>query len=304
MQHNAFDDLNKQREATRQLFAKQWFKIYSVLPREEARRSKYTDIYAKIFFQFFLEHPRLHRVDFFNYQIKDVIVHSIADALKINNSVESLSLRRNKITSFGAKALAFALEYNSTLKKLDLYQNKIGMNGIRMLSEVLIHNSTLTHLNLGRNDFLFGSHYLAQALQTNRSIVVFNCSENIIGNPGARAFASVLALNPVLKVLNLSLNNINDIGAQALAQALYDNQTLEVLNVSFNPIGDNGVKALVDALVVHPTIREFHLFWNKCSIEGLKALLHLVQTNRNILKMGYAHIGYQYYIQTLKQNQL
>ena len=67
----------------------------------------------------------------------------LAEALKKNTTLTSISLFENKIGDVGAASLAAALEKNSTLTSLDLYDNEIGDVGAVSLTAALEKNYAL-----------------------------------------------------------------------------------------------------------------------------------------------------------------
>jgi len=72
----------------------------------------------------------------------------LAEALKVNTSLEELDFNHSKIGNKGARALADALKVNTTLKELDLSVNQIGNKGARALAEALKVNTGLKVLQL------------------------------------------------------------------------------------------------------------------------------------------------------------
>ena len=76
----------------------------------------------------------------------------VAEILKSNTSVTRVNLRGNKeIGDEGAKALAEALKVNATVEALDLYDCGIGDDGAAAIAEALRSNTSLTVLGLGGN---------------------------------------------------------------------------------------------------------------------------------------------------------
>ena len=77
----------------------------------------------------------------------------VAEILKSNTSVTYVRLERNKeIGDEGAKALAEALKVNATVEELSLWKCGIGDDGAAALAEALRANTSLTKLNLMCND--------------------------------------------------------------------------------------------------------------------------------------------------------
>ena len=70
------------------------------------------------------------------------LVH-LADALKINKYLRSLSLGAVLTSAAAMATLASALEGNVTLYSLDVSQSTVGSSGMRSLAAALAVNSTL-----------------------------------------------------------------------------------------------------------------------------------------------------------------
>lgn len=76
----------------------------------------------------------------------------IADALRKNSHILSLSLDYNDLGDAGAAILAEALTENNTLKELDLEGNKIGEEGAQKILEMLKVNDVLQDVTLFRGN--------------------------------------------------------------------------------------------------------------------------------------------------------
>ena len=80
------------------------------------------------------------------------VVHaSIAEAIKVNNTLTELDLSENNISYSGATSIAEAIKVNNTLTKLDLSTNNIGDIGAKFIIKALKFNIRLTHLKLFDN---------------------------------------------------------------------------------------------------------------------------------------------------------
>ena len=67
----------------------------------------------------------------------------IADALKVNHTLETLELSANNIGDDGAKMIADALKVNLSLKTLRLSRNRIGADGAKIIADALKVNQNL-----------------------------------------------------------------------------------------------------------------------------------------------------------------
>jgi hypothetical protein len=78
----------------------------------------------------------------------------IAEALRKNRTLATLSLGANRIRAAGAAAFSDTLILrgrDGTLRNLDLCSNQIGDEGASYLSEALSRDASLTQLDLARN---------------------------------------------------------------------------------------------------------------------------------------------------------
>ncbi|KAJ3003784.1 hypothetical protein HKX48_001559 [Thoreauomyces humboldtii] len=79
-------------------------------------------------------------------------VRAIADGLAVNERLEDLDLRNNKIGPDGAQTLALSLRNNRSLRRLDLRWNSIGLLGSKSFVDLLLHNTTLEEVQLAGNE--------------------------------------------------------------------------------------------------------------------------------------------------------
>ena len=94
---------------------------------------------------------KLTRLDLHCTSISSSCAETLAEALRINQTLERLDLSDNKIECSGAIALAQALKSNQALQYLQLRNNKIGDSGVKEFLEALKCNKTLLRLNLAKN---------------------------------------------------------------------------------------------------------------------------------------------------------
>jgi hypothetical protein len=95
---------------------------------------------------------------------------ALAEEIKVNRTVRMLSFLGSspgcKIGDEGARTLAEALKVNFTLEKISLANNWIGEAGASDLAGSLKVSATLTELNLGRNRIgVGGARAVAEALK-------------------------------------------------------------------------------------------------------------------------------------------
>jgi len=92
------------------------------------------------------------KIDLANKRLTDHDATVVAEILKSKTSVTAVHLNINThIRNEGAKALAEALKVNTTLEELCLYSCGIGDDGAAALAEALRCNTSLTTVNLKYN---------------------------------------------------------------------------------------------------------------------------------------------------------
>ena len=221
--------------------------------------------------------------------IKDVT--ALADALRVNTTLRSLTLSLYIEHTDGIKALADALRVNTTLTTLDFSDSCIGDYGAVVLADALQVNKTLTTLGLGRIDIgADGATALAGALQVNATLTTLGLGGNDIGADGATVLADALQVNTTLATLDLSDNDIGADGATTLADALQVNTTLTTLALYGNNIGDTGAAVLADVLKVNRTLTALALYGNNIGDTGAAALADTLTHNTTLTRLDLGYI--------------
>ncbi|KJE91132.1 hypothetical protein CAOG_009530 [Capsaspora owczarzaki ATCC 30864] len=188
---------------------------------------------------------------------------------KVENACKALDMDCSQIGEDEAWAIAEALKVNRTLNDLNLRENQLGDAGARAIAETLKVNTTLNWLHLGQNQIGdAGARAIAETLKVNMSLTYLNLYDNQIGDAGAQAIAEALKVNTTLTELSLT----KDDGARAIAEALKANKRLSKLRLNYNQIGDGGASAIAEALKVNRTLTEIYLPQNYLTEVGVSAL--------------------------------
>ncbi|KAI8930191.1 hypothetical protein BC831DRAFT_547078 [Entophlyctis helioformis] len=96
-------------------------------------------------------------------------IRAIADALSINQTLEELDVRNNKIGPQAIQNVALCLKHNTKLRKLDLRWNNAGIIGGRAIADLLKWNVVLMEIDLTGNEVPEDVHRsIASALDRNR----------------------------------------------------------------------------------------------------------------------------------------
>lgn len=131
---------------------------------------------------------------------------------------------KNKIKLKGAVALAEALKVNETLTTLSLGWDNIERDGIQALVDALKVNQTLKNLSLRSIGLgIDAAKELAKALKINQTLVVLDVAHNNIGVEGS------LALIGVLHQDNYTLLTLHGVYSDGATKFLERNKRIDTL---------------------------------------------------------------------------
>jgi len=221
----------------------------------------------------------------------------IAHALRVNKSLELLSLEKNDVHPDGIKALAEALFDNSTLVELRLRDQKkpcgietekafmpsLEKNEVLVkLSFVFKDNGVRNYVNrcITRNTEKARQTRVAEAPEAKKSgpnmvaiqkaidgikdnkadVTEISLNDNVVCTPAfGLAIAKGLETNTHLKSLLMDSTFQNTESGTAFANALKTNKTLEVLSLEYNDITGDAFKVFAEALAVNTGLKELRL---------------------------------------------
>jgi Ran GTPase-activating protein (RanGAP) involved in mRNA processing and transport len=188
----------------------------------------------------------------------------VCDIVETNDTCKALCFRQNLITAQGAVRLAKALKKNKSITSLELDYNKIKDEGLIALAEAVYYHRNLGVLSLAGNQIGdSGCAALMTAMQD---------SQKKTGEPHN------------MKHIQLSNNLIGDPGAKALARMIRKNDTVEMLSLSFNNLTDKGVGYILDVAEKHALpLKSLMLAKNQLSSKSLIRLAdYLTKIDREI----------------------
>ena len=201
----------------------------------------------------------------------------LADILRCNMLLTSVSLCSSYIGDAGAAQLAEGLEDNTTLTSMLLSNNALTFEGATTLSESFLSNSALQHLSLSYNDIgPEGAASLARSFNWNATLTYLDLADNNIGVGGATALAECLRSNRALTSLCLSTNSVGDEGVSALAESLLVNTTLCHLDLRRNGLSNTSASHMADALSTNVTLTNLSLRDNFIDAGGASALAQVL----------------------------
>jgi Ran GTPase-activating protein (RanGAP) involved in mRNA processing and transport len=120
-------------------------------------------------------------------------VYIIMEHLLVNATVKVLDLNANEITFKGCEAIAKYLKgENCTLQSLQLSNNKVSDYGAKALAQAVAVNKSLIHIDLTYNNINdYGLTMFAQALAYNETLMSFKLFGNHFGQESLKLFCSI-----------------------------------------------------------------------------------------------------------------
>lgn len=157
---------------------------------------------------FLAESRHLIRLDLTGNNLSSTAVFHLAKAIKQNHTLESLSLKHNRIGDLGEAGLATlcrALHGNETLRHLDLrHAGLTGAMAASVLGEMLSSNSHLTHLELSWNPLdPAGGQALLEQMRVNTTLFDCQLTGCGIANETLFSIAQILLRNRKAKGADL-----------------------------------------------------------------------------------------------------
>lgn len=223
-------------------------------------------------------------------------VSVLAQALKVNTSVEEIYIQGNDGGDVGVKSLCDALlERPGPIKTLDIGNNTMTEEGAQNLAK-LLKAKQLVELDVYNNDFGdAGMYQIAGSLKDNKSLTSLDLGGNNVGADGMKALASAIKNCDTLRVLELSYNPMGPEGAKAIAEVSKYDLQLETLKVGWCKIGSgDGAKAIGDLIMFNTTISSLDLRGNNLGDEGAISIARSMKEHDNQhfaeLDMGYNEI--------------
>ncbi|XP_024148474.1 leucine-rich repeat-containing protein 34 isoform X1 [Oryzias melastigma] len=204
-------------------------------------------------------------------------VEILANSLKSNSSLLSLSLSGNQFGDRGGVHVSSMLQVNSTLQLLQVSDCNLADRSVAALGVALKHNTALQALDISR-PLLFSQQeewamHFSQMLTVNRSLLELHLGRTGLTDTGMEMLAEGLRQNHSLRCLDLRCNHVTRDGAHHLAEVLRQNPTLEVIDLSSNRIEDEGAAHLSEAIATPGcSLKELSVSRNCIRTEGLLSL--------------------------------
>jgi Ran GTPase-activating protein (RanGAP) involved in mRNA processing and transport len=261
-----------------------------------------------------LHNSTITRLEFAQSYLGDAVGVILANALRVNRSIETLVVKGVGFRTGAGVALAEAIQANSTLTTLDLSENEetglatcIAMaealkisktliqldmdgchvtdEGVSALAAALEINTSLQAINLACNKFgEVGGIALAKACLTNKTLLTVVLIGTKIGAAGGMAWAETLNVNQTMLTINLDGCGLENVGGEAMCEMLKFNTTLAELDLSNNYITSTAGMILADALSINTTLTCFESEANYFGI-AVRAITESLKNNKTLKKL-------------------
>lgn len=207
--------------------------------------------------------------------VNDECAKELADALKVNTSLQNFNLVENYIGDEGITAIAEALKSPTTVvHSLYLCGNDITEKGATAIASMLESNDTVKSITLSGNEARdAGTAALFRALTKNRSLTQLDLSNNLIGAAGMRAVKKCLVTNETLTELSFAQNGLGNGDIHILASALPTNTALRALDLEENLVTNEGVRVILENMERNHSMELLHLTMSEEDTRQMKAIV-------------------------------
>ena len=212
--------------------------------------------------------------------IGDDGVRLVISPLKYIHLIQ-LNISRIGMTKVGACALSEYLKVNSSLQSLEISRNRIEDSG---LTEILNNlPSTLVRLIISDCHLTYnGAVSIGKVLSINKVLKYLEISSNYIGDDGILAISHGLCINTTLIQLVARDCEFYSKGAESIAKMLQANKTLKYLDISSNEVEDRGIKAITLGIQANTTLIQLKVF--DCG--GAEGIANMLIINKTLKELG------------------
>lgn len=176
----------------------------------------------------------------------------------------------------------------SRLRKINFSKNVLEIEGFSIIADLIANGpNTLS-------DVIVRSCYgnpetlscLVKDMHSNKSLLVLDIADNLLGHDGSQSLASMLHSNHRLKHLNVTNCGIGTEGAISIFQNLDKNQSLEILFIGDNNIGDIACNNLALMLEVNKHLKYLDIQENQITDVGMGYISESLITNKTLTYLG------------------
>ncbi len=233
----------------------------------------------------------------------------LGNALKHNQTVESLWLKRNPLKAEGVSQIAQMLEVNKSLQTLDLVNVGMLDDGVKILFESLKKNTCLRTLYLDANGIgVNGARYIADYFKylkqtKQKGLTGLFIAMNRLGDEGTKIIANAIANYPYLKRLDLSSNRIQNDGLTVLLKQINTLPELIYLGIGLykstsdlrelpNYFDGEGANIMANFLQSNQTVKAIEIKDVNFVDGGLNTIAQALEENTTLLYLSHTQFHY------------
>ena len=204
-----------------------------------------------------------------DFQIEKCISMCLVDFLaavlaQVNTSSSYLSMLPEKVK----EETKINLSNISTVKVLDLTNNNMSDCIADDINLILSYNE-LEEVYLGKNNLQEVSMIkIAEALQSNTVLKVFDISNNNLNNTAVNSIAAILANKTILEELYLNENKLQAEGIIKIVKKL-QSTSLKIFDVSKNNSDSTAASTIANVLILNTQLEELHVGGNILQTKGV-----------------------------------
>ncbi len=210
----------------------------------------------------------------------------LADCLRRNRTLTSLSFCTSGLTAHGARLLTEALGV-SNVSSVHIEDNWVKDEGVSLFAPLLSRLQSLELIDVGMT--AVGAAAIAGGLNApDCCITSLSLARNCISDVGASVLAEALLHCSSLKELDLSGNELHMEGFKALAQMLVSNWCLQSLELNKCGMDDQGAVAIAEALAINSSLKTIEMESSEVTSVGACALARALKSNNSLLAFEFA----------------
>jgi Ran GTPase-activating protein (RanGAP) involved in mRNA processing and transport len=180
---------------------------------------------------------------------------ALRQTIRENSTLEHVQLNRlHDLPGEGSTILCYifqALKVNETIASISLAGNYLHHQATRLLFQILEDHPSLVRMDLSKSSSPSGWGDALLGLAKNSTLRDVSLEYCGIGNQGALAIGKILASNHTLQSIDLCHNEIDSDGCYALVNGLKNSQSLKRIYLHGNSIDESCSMAIRDAMRDH-----------------------------------------------------
>ena len=218
---------------------------------------------------------------------------ALAEALRVNETVTTLSVVDNGLSLVGGEALFGALSKSKSMKRVDVSDNNLGDATLEehgmgaVIKALLAKNAVMQELILKNNRLSDrDAESIAEGCIENSSLLILDLEQNRIGPRGGEALGRMLGANAELREINLSFNQLRYFGSMALLQGLQRNNTVRRVFLAWNGVDEDGGVLLGHIIGDNGALEEIDVSNNRIGRKGAESIAQGLKSNEALKRLA------------------